>query len=144
MHRHPPRRDHEHQVALALAGLARTVVSAPRAGREVPTPELIIRNGLVIDGCGSSGFSAAVVVDGETLTIHRGDTNHLSAAREVDATGRAVCPDFIDLHSHAGLTIFGQPHHDRRCAGRHRGDDHARAAGALSTTPCPLQRRVAR
>ncbi len=66
----------------------------------------------MIDGSGSPGFHAAVLVDGETLTIHRGDTTHLTAAREVDATGRAVCPGFIDLHSHAGLTIFGQPHHD--------------------------------
>ena len=26
--------------------------------------------------------------------------------------GHVVCPGFIDLHSHAGLTILGEPHHD--------------------------------
>ena len=30
----------------------------------------------------------------------------------IDAAGLAVCPGFIDLHSHAGLTILGEPHHD--------------------------------
>ncbi len=75
-------------------------------------PELLIKNGLVIDGSGSPGFHAAVLVDNETLSLHRGDVSHLTAAREIDATGSVVCPGFIDLHSHAGLTIFGQPHHD--------------------------------
>lgn len=74
--------------------------------------DLIIRNGLVIDGSGSPGFHAAVLVAGETVTIHRGDSRHLAAGREIDAAGLVVCPGFIDLHSHAGLTILGEPHHD--------------------------------
>ena len=74
--------------------------------------DLIIRNGLVIDGSGSPGFHAAVLVAGETVTIHRGDSSHLAAGREIGAAGLVVCPGFIDLHSHAGLTILGEPHHD--------------------------------
>ena len=74
--------------------------------------DLIIKNGLVIDGSGSPGFHAAVLVDGDTVTIHRGDPGDLQAVRTIDATGHVVCPGFVDLHSHAGLTIFGEPHHD--------------------------------
>lgn len=74
--------------------------------------DLLITNGLVIDGSGSPGFHAAVLVEGESVTIHRGATDDLEAARTIDARGKVVSPGFVDLHSHAGLTIFGEPHHD--------------------------------
>ena len=76
-------------------------------------PELLIRNGLVVDGSGSPGFHAAVLVEDETVAILRGEIpSSITAEREIDATDRVVCPGFIDLHSHAGLTIMGEPHHD--------------------------------
>ena len=74
--------------------------------------ELLIKNGLIIDGSGSPGFYAAVLVNGDTVTVHRGDVSHLEADRVIDGTGYVVCPGFVDLHSHAGLTILGEPHHD--------------------------------
>ena len=74
--------------------------------------DLIFKNGLIIDGSGSAGFYGAVVVTGDTLAIHRGDHSTLEAPRIIDATGLVVCPGFVDLHSHAGLTILGEPHHD--------------------------------
>ena len=74
--------------------------------------DLVITNGLVVDGSGSPGFRAAVLVKDERVTIHRGDTSHLEAVRVIDASGHVVCPGFVDLHSHAGLIILGEPHHD--------------------------------
>ena len=74
--------------------------------------DLLIKGGLVIDGSGSPGFHAAVAVEDERVTVHRGDFSHLEAASVIDASGHVVCPGFIDLHSHAGLTILGAPHHD--------------------------------
>ena len=74
--------------------------------------DLLIKNGLVIDGTGSPGFYAAVLVDGDTVTIRRGDASGIEAAREIDASGLVLCPGFVDIHSHAGLTILGEPHHD--------------------------------
>ncbi len=74
--------------------------------------DLLIKNGLIIDGTGSPGFYGAVLVQGDRLAIHRGDVSHLEAARVIDAIGHVVCPGFIDLHSHTGLTILGEPHHD--------------------------------
>ena len=74
--------------------------------------DLIIANGLIIDGAGSPGFYGAALVDGDRVSIRRGDISGLEAARVIDAAGRVVCPGFVDLHSHAGLTILGQPHHD--------------------------------
>jgi N-acyl-D-amino-acid deacylase len=74
--------------------------------------DLLIRGGLVIDGTGSPGFHAAVGVEGDTVTILRGDVAGMEAARVIDASGLVVAPGFIDLHSHAGLTMLGEPRHE--------------------------------
>ncbi|MCZ6756282.1 MAG: amidohydrolase family protein, partial [Gemmatimonadetes bacterium] len=74
--------------------------------------DLAITGGLIIDGSGSPGYHGAVLVDGDRLAIHRGDTSALEATRVIDASGLVVCPGFVDLHSHAGLTMLGAPHHD--------------------------------
>jgi len=74
--------------------------------------DLLIKNGQIIDGTGSPGFSGAVLVENERIAIQRGDVTHLEAERVIDAEGQVVCPGFVDLHSHAGLTILGEPHHD--------------------------------
>ena len=74
--------------------------------------DLKIENGQIIDGSGSPGFFGTVLVEGEELSIFRGDSSHIEAGRVIDAAGHVVCPGFVDLHSHAGLTILGEPHHD--------------------------------
>ena len=72
-------------------------------------PDLLIRNGLIIDGTGNPGYYATVAVDGDTMRILRGDTSDLEAGRVIDATGHVVCPGFVDLHSHGGLTMLREP-----------------------------------
>lgn len=74
--------------------------------------DLAIHNGIVVDGTGSPGFRASVMVRDNRVVVHRGEHGGVEAARTIDAAGRVVCPGFVDLHSHAGLTILGEPHHD--------------------------------
>ena len=74
--------------------------------------DLLITNGLIIDGSGNPGYYGTVAVEGETLHILRGDASHVEAARTIDAAAHVVAPGFIDVHSHAGLTIMGEPHHE--------------------------------
>ena len=74
--------------------------------------DLLIKIGQIIDGTGSPGFTGAVLVENERIAIQRGDVSQLEAGRVIDAAGQVVCPGFIDLHSHTGLTILGEPHHD--------------------------------
>ena len=74
--------------------------------------DLLISGGQIVDGTGSPGFFGAVAIEGDTVGIVRGDVAGIEAARTIDATGLVVCPGFVDLHSHAGLTILGEPHHD--------------------------------
>jgi N-acyl-D-amino-acid deacylase len=62
--------------------------------------DLLIRNGLIIDGSGSPGFSADLAVkDGRIQCIGASLTG---TAREIiDARGQIVCPGFIDMLSWA-------------------------------------------
>jgi N-acyl-D-amino-acid deacylase len=74
--------------------------------------DLLIRGGLIIDGTGNPGCYGAVGVDGEQVAILRGDLAGVEAGRTLDATGRVVCPGFIDMHAHSGLVILAEPHHE--------------------------------
>ena len=74
--------------------------------------DTLIINGLVLDGSGNPAFKAAIGITGDTISIHRGDTSAIDAGRKIDGSGYVIAPGFIDLHSHAGLTILGEPNHD--------------------------------
>jgi N-acyl-D-amino-acid deacylase len=74
--------------------------------------DLLIQGGLVIDGTGNPGFSGAVGVEGERVVVLRGDLAGVAARRVIDATGRIVCPGFIDMHAHSGLVILAEPRHE--------------------------------
>src|ERR671925_2308182 len=74
--------------------------------------DLLIRDGLIIDGTGNPGFYGAVGVEGEQVRILRGDLSGVDAARVIDARGRIVCPGFIDMHAHSGLVMLAEPRHE--------------------------------
>ena len=60
--------------------------------------DLIIRGGRVVDGTGDASRVADVAVrDGRVVAV--GDVTD-GADRVIDATGRVVCPGFIDIHTH--------------------------------------------
>ena len=73
--------------------------------------DLLITNGLIIDGTGNPGFYGAVGVEGDTVRIFRGDLSGIEAMRTIDAADHVVSPGFIDMHSHAGLVILSEPEH---------------------------------
>ena len=74
--------------------------------------DLLIKNGLIMDGTGNPGFYGAVAVEGDTLRILRGDVSSIEAGRVIDAADHVVSPGFIDLHSHAGLTMLREPENE--------------------------------
>ena len=64
----------------------------------MPTYDLIIRNGTIVDGTGAPRFSGDVAVkDGLIAAVGtvRGD-----AAEEIDAGGKIVAPGWVDIHTH--------------------------------------------
>ena len=74
--------------------------------------DLLITNGLIIDGTGNPGYYGAVGVEGDVLRIFRGDPSSLQAARTINATDHVVSPGFIDMHSHSGLVLLSEPRHE--------------------------------
>ena len=74
--------------------------------------DLLVRDGMIIDGTGNPGFYGAVGVEGERVRILRGDLTDIEAARVIDAKGYIVCPGFIDMHAHSGLVMLAEPHHE--------------------------------
>ena len=71
--------------------------------------DLIIRNGTVIDGTGSAGFSADVAIKGDSIVTVGELAENAEAAREVNAAGKVVTPGFIDLHTHSDNSFLVDP-----------------------------------
>jgi len=70
--------------------------------------DLVIRNGMVIDGTGSPAYEADVAVEGGKIA---GIGKQLSGGRkEIDARGKVVSPGFIDPHTHMDLFLVLYPH----------------------------------
>jgi N-acyl-D-aspartate/D-glutamate deacylase len=71
------------------------------------TYDLVIRNGMVYDGTGMPGYAADVAIrDGRIAAIGRVAG---TATREIDATGLAVTPGFIDVHTHYDVQLDWDP-----------------------------------
>lgn len=63
-----------------------------------PRFDLVIRNGKVIDGTGSTGFDGDVAIsDGRIAAVGRFEG---FGKEELDARGRIVTPGFVDVHTH--------------------------------------------
>ncbi|HZP29174.1 MAG TPA: amidohydrolase family protein [Acidimicrobiia bacterium] len=70
------------------------------------TNDLVIRGGTVVDGTGAPGYVADVAIAGGRVAEIG---SRLSAARELDASGCAVTPGFIDIHTHYDAQVFWDP-----------------------------------
>ena len=66
--------------------------------------DLLLRNATLHDGTGSDPRPGAVgVSDGRIAAV--GSLERVEAAEEIDCGGRALCPGFIDMHSHADWVL---------------------------------------
>jgi N-acyl-D-amino-acid deacylase len=70
--------------------------------------DLLIRNGLVVDGSGLPAYIADVAVKAGKI-VDIGSLNG-SAARTIDAHGLVVAPGFIDHHTHMDGQILWDPY----------------------------------
>ena len=64
----------------------------------MPTYDLIIRNGTIVDGTGAPRFTGDVAVKHGLIAAV--GTVHGDAAEEIDAAGKIVSPGFVDVHTH--------------------------------------------
>ncbi len=72
------------------------------------TPDLVLKNGAIIDGAGRGRYDADVAIRRNyILAIDAPGT--LVAGEEIDCSGLVIAPGFIDTHSHSDLRALSEP-----------------------------------
>ncbi|MBE6884780.1 MAG: hypothetical protein E7487_09270 [Ruminococcaceae bacterium] len=71
-------------------------------------PDIIIRNGTIVDGTGRKPYFADLAIVGDKID-YIGDLKGVKAPLEIDAYHKYVTPGFIDPHSHSDETIWANP-----------------------------------
>jgi N-acyl-D-amino-acid deacylase len=66
--------------------------------------DILVRNGLVIDGSGTAGVRADVGISGNRITAVAPELPGV-AFKTIDAAGLAVTPGFIDIKTHSDFTL---------------------------------------
>src|SRR6266545_3700999 len=74
---------------LLLSSLSSATTSKPQY-------DLLIKNGLVVDGSGRPGYVADIAINGDRI-VRLGKLKNATAAREINAAGMVVAPGFIDM-----------------------------------------------
>ena len=72
------------------------------------TYDCLIRGAEVHDGLGTHPLQADVGIDGGSIA-DIGSLEGCSGRREIDATGLALCPGFIDVHTHDDFAAIAHP-----------------------------------
>lgn len=91
----------------------------PKGIRRTPTYQSLamfdfkINNGTLYDGGGGAPRRADVGVRGDRIA-DVGDLSRAEARETLDATGRFVCPGFIDAHSHSDTYLLIEPAADSK------------------------------
>jgi N-acyl-D-aspartate/D-glutamate deacylase len=75
--------------------------------------DLVIRGGTLYDGTGRPGETGDLAIDGERIAQLGGRA--ASGTREIDASGLAVAPGFIDPHTHYDAQICWDPNLTPSC-----------------------------
>ena len=88
----------------------------PHVGDVAVTPtsrprvlDVLIKDGWVADGAGSPPFLGDVAIEGGRIVEVGRLGDAATADRVIDATGKIVCPGFVDPHSHSDFSLLANP-----------------------------------
>ncbi len=107
-----PRRDFVKRGAVGLAGLAGLGPATPWVAATRNRANLVIRHATIYDGTGGPPRTGDLAVTDDRIAAV-GDVS-TTGAIEIDARGMAVAPGFIDIHSHADLSLLVNPRAESR------------------------------
>ncbi len=98
--------------ALGTTSVRRDDLGAVPAGPGGSPPDLVLRRATVYDGTGGPGVEADVAVTADRITAVGRIAE--AGAEEIDLAGMALAPGFIDIHSHADLSLLVNPKAESR------------------------------
>lgn len=106
----------------------------------MPTFDILIRNGRVIDGTGNPWFYGDVAISGDRIAAVEpaGKIDPGRAETVIDATGHVICPGFIDIQSHSIMPLL----EDGRLLSKATQGVTTEIMGEL-WTPAPVGGRIA-
>jgi len=78
-----------------------------RLGEVIMSYDIVIKNGMVVDGSGSARYRADIGITGDKIT-RIGRINE-KAKQTIDAEGHVVSPGFVDGHTHMDAQVFWDP-----------------------------------
>ncbi|MBN2317001.1 MAG: D-aminoacylase [Sedimentisphaerales bacterium] len=91
-----------------LLGSVLTVIFACTACASEHETGILITNARIIDGAGNPWYRGNLLVRGDRIEAVGPKIEDAKVGRVIDASGRVVCPGFIDVHNHCekGLLKF--------------------------------------
>ncbi len=75
---------------------------------DTASPDLVIRDALLIDGSGAPGVRGDLAVKDDRI-VAMGDLTQTKGGREISANGLALAPGFIDTHTHDDRALLSDP-----------------------------------
>jgi len=95
--------------------------------------DILIRNGVVVDGSGAARYRADVAIERDGI-VDVGPMADANAEVVIDASGCVVAPGFVDMHSHADFSLPMCPTADSLV---HQGITTV-VVGQCGASPAPL------